>query len=101
MDMRVGPAGLEPKVADRLLDLLSTDDAFRELFVKDTKAALEVAGYIHQDARLPEPWPCLWPSSGQLASKQEIASARGKLTESVCSIHGQMCPFDAQHPMPQ
>ena len=36
--------GLDPKVADRLLDLLSTDDAFRELFQKNPAAALRQVG---------------------------------------------------------
>ena len=96
MDMRVSPAGLETKVANRLLDLLSTDDAFRDLFVKDTKAALELAGYLH-DARLPHPAMCFWPPSGALAPKAAIAAAREKLMTLVCSIQGQECPFDAQH----
>jgi len=68
MDMRVAPPALEPKVANQLLDLLCTDDVFRELFVMDTKAALEVAGYVHPDVRLPHPAGCFSPLSGQLAS---------------------------------
>ena len=97
MDMRVAPAGLEPKVADRLLDLLSTDDAFRELFVKDTKSALELAGYIHLDQRLPHPAICFLPKTGKLASKQDIAAAKGKLITSVCSIQGFLSPFENQN----
>jgi putative modified peptide len=39
MDMKkVGPPGLEQDVVDRLLDLLSTDDQFRALFVADANA---------------------------------------------------------------
>lgn len=36
---------LDPKVADRLLDLLSTDNEFRRLFKKDPQAALVRAGW--------------------------------------------------------
>ena len=59
MDMRVAPPALEPQVANKLLDLLSTDDSFRDLFAKDTKAALAIAGYAHSDERLPHPAGCL------------------------------------------
>jgi len=37
-------APLDPKVADKLLDLLSTDNEFRRLFKKDPRAALIKAG---------------------------------------------------------
>ena len=36
---------LDPKVADKLLDLLGTDNEFRRLFKKDPGAALLKAGY--------------------------------------------------------
>nr|WP_244952517.1 NHLP-related RiPP peptide [Xanthomonas maliensis] len=36
---------MQPAVAKNLVDLLSTDDAFRALFVSDTVAALLQAGY--------------------------------------------------------
>ena len=39
------PAPLEPKVAKKLLDLLSTDNEFRRLFKKDAHAALVKAGW--------------------------------------------------------
>ena len=38
-------APLDPKVADKLLDLLSTDNEFRRLFKKDPQAALAKAGH--------------------------------------------------------
>ena len=38
-------APLDPKVAGKLLDKLSTDNEFRRLFKKDPKAALLQAGY--------------------------------------------------------
>jgi len=39
------PAALEPKVARKLMDLLSSDNDFRRLFKKDAHAALVKAGY--------------------------------------------------------
>jgi putative modified peptide len=39
------PAPLDAKVADKLLDLLGTDNEFRRLFKKDPGAALVKAGY--------------------------------------------------------
>lgn len=38
-------APLDPKVADKLLDLLSSDNAFRRLFRKDPQAALAQVGH--------------------------------------------------------
>ena len=38
-------APLSPEIADRLLDLLSTDDAFRARFQADPRAALHEVGY--------------------------------------------------------
>ena len=38
-------APLDPKVAGKLLDKLSTDNEFRRLFKKDPKAALVSVGY--------------------------------------------------------
>lgn len=40
-----GPAPLDPKVAKKLLDLLSTDNDFRRLFKQDAHAALVQAGW--------------------------------------------------------
>lgn len=95
MDMRVSPPALGIQVTNRLLDLLSTDDAFRDLFVRDTKSALEVAGYVHADSRLPHAALCLMPKTGRLASKEQITAAREKLSLTVNSIHGMLSPFEA------
>lgn len=38
-------APLDPKTADKLLDLLGTDNAFRRLFKKDPQAALAKVGH--------------------------------------------------------
>jgi putative modified peptide len=61
----------DPAVVDRLLESLSTDDAFRELFASDPVAALAKVGYA---GSLSKPPPCLRTST--LAPKEEIAACR-------------------------
>ncbi|HEY0504493.1 MAG TPA: NHLP-related RiPP peptide [Lysobacter sp.] len=71
-------APLDAKVADKLLDLLSTDNEFRRLFKKDPAAALVKAG--HRDAALsPDAAVASCYSATHIASKQEIAKARTQL----------------------
>ncbi|MFE0500817.1 NHLP-related RiPP peptide [Lysobacter soli] len=55
-------APLDPALADRLLDLLSTDDLFRERFQRDHLAALRTIGY--------EP-----PAPGQMTACGEVSPA--------------------------
>jgi putative modified peptide len=91
MEMRkVGPPALGEHVADRLLDLLSTDDEFRALFVRDTKAAMEIAGYIHEDATAAHPAFCYVVTN--LASKDDIVRERQKLKRALNSIQDFACP---------
>ncbi|MEG3193279.1 MULTISPECIES: NHLP-related RiPP peptide [Novilysobacter] len=45
-------APLDPEVADKLLDLLSTDNEFRRLFKKNPLAALIEAGYKPSESEL-------------------------------------------------
>jgi putative modified peptide len=54
-------APLDPALADRLLDLLSTDDLFRERFQRDHLAALRTIGYES-------------PTPGQMTACGEIAA---------------------------
>ena len=73
------PAPLHRDVADRLLDLLSSDDDFRALFQKDPHAALVQAGY-EPVAGEPSGGECMQLAPGAtLASKAQIASDREKL----------------------
>jgi putative modified peptide len=55
-------APLDPALADRLLDLLSTDDLFRERFQRDHLAALRTIGYES-------------PTPGQMTACGEMALA--------------------------
>ncbi|KAA8919623.1 NHLP-related RiPP peptide [Xanthomonas sacchari] len=77
---------LPADIADRLLELLSTDDAFRTTFQENPAAALASLGYapaaqaLANDASPPKqgaPFYCM--TSQQLASKEEIAQARAEL----------------------
>lgn len=67
-------APLEPQVADRLLDLLSSDDAFRRLFKRNPGKALAQVGFI-ESTSAPSLFGCFFGIS-QLASKAQIAEAR-------------------------
>lgn len=99
MDMRVAPPALEPEVANKLLDLLSTNDEFRELFANDAKAALEVAGYVHSDERLPHPAVCFGALTGELASKSALSAARHRLFTNITQIQRMLCAFESQSPL--
>ncbi|MGW1768416.1 NHLP-related RiPP peptide [Streptomyces sp. NPDC002073] len=78
---------IPPKVVDRLLDLLATDDAFRELFQQNRHAALVQAGYelSEEQLRAGSPFWCL--TVDQLADKEAIAAARDQL-RSYLLAHG-------------
>ncbi|GAB3511884.1 NHLP-related RiPP peptide [Pseudoxanthomonas daejeonensis] len=78
------PTPLPPDVAERLLDLLSTDDEFRQLFAKDPVSALLKAGYKPSDEDLKQLRSNM--KVGSLASKDEIASGRDELKSSLTSL---------------
>ena len=74
---------LDTATANRLIDLLSTDDDFRKLFASDTLAALKQAGA--------EP-------KVTLADKETIAGARKEITTMLTSGVGHSVPMlDADH----
>lgn len=95
-----GPAPLDPKVIKTLLDLLTTDDDFRELFQTDANAALARAGLRSAGddlrtglAATAGAGACLQMKAGQtLASKQDIAQQRTKLESTLGMVQGFMCP---------
>ena len=72
---------LSEPVVDRLLDLLSSDDDFRDLFARDARAALAQVGHLPAaTAGITEgAWWCLKVES--LASKEVIAHSRAELRE--------------------
>ena len=71
-------APLDPKVADKLLDLLSTDNEFRRLFKKDPKAALVKAGLKEQSAAAAVAGCC---QLERIAPKADVVQARAALRE--------------------
>lgn len=90
-------APLDPKVADKLLDLLSTDNEFRRLFKKDPQSALAKVGHPEAKAAVaasrkgppftppgpppvvPPVWGCM--SVQRIAPKADIIRARAELRE--------------------
>ena len=67
--------GLDPKVADKLLDKLGTDNDFRRLFKKDPAAALVKVGHPKDAAALTG--GCCQINS--IAPKAEIQRSRDEL----------------------
>lgn len=67
-------APLDSELADRLLDLLSTDDLFRERFQRDHMAALRSIGYE-------SPAPGLMTACGAVPVAQPEAFRECKVTE--------------------
>lgn len=76
------------EVADTLLDKLSSDDHFRDLFARNPRAALHQIGYDTpkelEGIAGSDPIICL-KSSGTLASKEQIRAARSSLQEQLTS----------------
>lgn len=76
---RGGGTPLDPKLADRLLDLLSSDNAFRRQFKKDPQAALVSIGLSADIER-----SC--SSISTMARKEEIARSRDQLRAHLISV---------------
>lgn len=89
----VGHPGLSPEIADKLLDMLGSDDRFRELFVQDPAAALKQIGVmdVHdKTARL---------GVTHLAPKAEIEAARAELLQYLifADAHNVIQSFEADN----
>ncbi len=86
-------APLDPKVAGKLLDKLSTDNEFRRLFKKDPKAALIQAGHklpkgdAEAAARFEQLCGCAQVQN--IAPKADIANAREELSGMLMAGLGQ------------
>ena len=82
-------APLDAKVADKLLDLLSSDNEFRRLFKKDPTMALEGIGHRAPPLAPPAPPSVAAPGMCQpvkrIAPKQEFAAARDQLKAHLVS----------------
>ncbi|MFT3897616.1 MAG: NHLP-related RiPP peptide [Thermomonas sp.] len=79
---------LDPKVADKLLDKLGTDNEFRRLFKKDPAAALVKVGHP-KDAALATAGCCQIES---IAPKAQIVKARDELKTMLTSSLGMTPP---------
>jgi putative modified peptide len=110
MAMKKGPGpteALHPKVVRNLLDRLSSDDDFRDLFSRDAHAALVEAGWkpsadagaslTTTDAAALSGGNCLQLSAGAtLASKEQIQARRGLLEDSLHAIVNFATPNELQ-----
>lgn len=67
-------APLDPKVAGKLLDKLSTDNQFRRLFKKDPRSALLSVGYKETGTDFGRIYDCC--TVARIAPKADIAKAR-------------------------
>ncbi|MFN3703573.1 NHLP-related RiPP peptide [Thermomonas sp.] len=77
------PAPLDPKVAKKLLDKLSTDNEFRRLFKKDAHAALMQVGY-KVEAGSTSAGECMQLApTDRIAPKAKIARDRAKLESAL------------------
>ncbi|MBB3797280.1 putative modified peptide [Xanthomonas arboricola] len=82
---------LDPAVASKLIDLLSTDDTFRALFVSNTMTALQQVGHTAPEDDL-EAFVRDCASSIQLADKDVIASARAQINTMLTSGTSHIVP---------
>jgi putative modified peptide len=80
--------GLDPKVADKLLDKLGTDNEFRKLFKKDPAAALVKVGHPKEAAALTG--MCCQVAS--IAPKAQIVKARSELKAMLTASLGMTPP---------
>ena len=73
-----------PEVADRLLDKLATDDAFRSLFLSDARSALRLVGHETPAADVgvegADPIMCCIGMKS-LASKEALQASRHRLRD--------------------
>lgn len=83
---------LDPAVASNLIDRLSTDDAFRALFVSDTVRALTEVGHVAAPGDDLEAFVCNCVAKIQLADKQVIASAREQINAMLTSGTSHIVP---------
>lgn len=94
-------APMDAAMADRLLDLLSTDDGYRARFQQDPRAALEEIGYrspapggMTACGAMPvaAPEPLIGCSVEDLAPKEAIAEARSEIRAMLTSGLSQQAP---------
>jgi putative modified peptide len=82
---------LDSSIANKLIDLLSSDDAFRELFTQDTLAALVQLGVKPDDELAAFLKDCC--TKVQLAEKGNIAASQGHIRDMLTSGASQSVPM--------
>ncbi|CAN5292080.1 hypothetical protein BH11PSE14_BH11PSE14_23020 [soil metagenome] len=89
-------ARFTPDVVDKLLDRLSSDDAFRDLFAKDPREALNQVGHVTPKAQVgvagQDAVMCC--SVSTLASKEQLKASRKELTARIL-IQNPFAYFEA------
>lgn len=80
------PAPLDPKVAKKLLDKLSTDNEFRRLFKQDADAALAKVGYKTEPGATSASGCMQLQPTDRIAPKAKIVRDRAKLEQAMNSI---------------
>ncbi len=97
-------APLDPKVASKLLDKLSTDNEFRRLFKKDPRTALIQAGYklpkgdAEAAARFEQLCGCAKVES--IATKSDIRKSRQEIMANLTAGLGhQPIQLNASNPV--
>lgn len=90
------PFKLSEDTVDALLDKLSSDDSFRNLFQKDPRAALAAVGHEPSaDAKVSEgAWLCM--DVNQLASKDAIRASRDALRQQMLASRSGFSPISLE-----
>lgn len=88
------PAPLDPKVAKKLLDKLSTDNEFRRLFKKDAGAALAQVGYKVEAGAASVVGCMQLQSTDRIAPKDKIVRDRAKLEQAMNAVVNFGCAKD-------
>lgn len=101
MVTRTHSAPLSPDIADRLLDLLSTDDSYRARFQDCPRSALLEIGYVPRAAGqmtacgsmpVAEPEALIDCRAENLAPKEAIAAARDEIRTMLTKGLSQQAP---------
>jgi len=84
---------LEPAAAKRLVQLLSTDDDFRERFVNDTAQAILETGHVPESEQALTDFVMQCCCNIKLADKDSIAKAQQEIFAMLTSGTGYNVPM--------
>lgn len=91
---------LDTSTAAKLVDLLATDDKFRELFSTDMVAALKAVGHAPDDITELEAFVRTCCSNIKLADKETIAHSKDQISSMLTSGGNHSIPaLDANQGM--